>query len=389
MTLRGGLAALVTSAVLTLHASLGAAQTVERGLATPLEQALIERTCTGPVAGAAQVGGYDECVHTQLDAMREDFGRDLSRLSSADRRAIDSACAPVRAAQGRDGYVNCMASQLAAIKSRMNRAHASANTPAASDSAPAAANTASANASNPPAVASLTSLMFEIAATAAVGCGALLALRLRRLRHACKMCGARIGNDGDLCATCRHQAAEALRRTAAERIEQQRAQENEVRRQREHEDEARQRVAREAEETRLHQLELARRREEEAAEEARRRDAEEAADRARQAVTDAAAPAFDPFVVLGVPRDATIDAVRLAYEQARTKYDLEQVEGLGSDVREHYAAKAEAAERAYQILAEALSAPEPRRDQAPPEPLHEQAPHHDPHQVSEPLEVSS
>jgi preprotein translocase subunit Sec63 len=87
--------------------------------------------------------------------------------------------------------------------------------------------------------------------------------------------------------------------------------------------------------------------------------------------------------VLGVPSDATIDAVRLAYEQARAKYDLEQVADLGLEVRDHYTAKAAAAERAYQTIVDALSVP-PDSEQH-----RERARLLDRHPESAPLGVSS
>jgi hypothetical protein len=387
MTLRGGVAAIVIGVALTPHARLGA-QAVDRGLATAIEQALIEQACAPPPSAPIVADGasHDECLHARLDSLRADFGRDLGRLSSADRRAIDSACAPIRAVQGREGYVNCLARQLAVIRNRAGRTRAATpDASRASDPTPAMASASGAGVETtiPATTNPLPPLLMAVAAIVAVACAVALMWRLRRLRRACQVCGTRIGNDGDLCTACRHQAAETLRRAAAERVELQRAQENDVRRQRERDEEERRRVAREAEETRLQQLALARRREDEAAEQARRRDAEDAAERERAAAADAAAPTFDPYTVLGIPRDAPIDAVRAAFEQARSKYDLEQVADLGLEVREHYIAKAAAAERAYQMLAEALSGP------AEPEPLHDQAPLLDPHQASVPLAASS
>jgi DnaJ-class molecular chaperone len=51
-----------------------------------------------------------------------------------------------------------------------------------------------------------------------------------------------------------------------------------------------------------------------------------------------------------LPPDATIEAVRAAYEEARKKYDPDLVEHLGFDVKEHFAEKSRTVERAYRML---------------------------------------
>jgi preprotein translocase subunit Sec63 len=64
----------------------------------------------------------------------------------------------------------------------------------------------------------------------------------------------------------------------------------------------------------------------------------------------AAHAASDPHSILGVPRDASADAIRAAYEEAKLKYDPSQVDGLSAEVQEHYRTKREAVELAYQNL---------------------------------------
>src|SRR5207248_2806320 len=56
-------------------------------------------------------------------------------------------------------------------------------------------------------------VLLGIAAVAGV---ALAVLRTRGPRRACRDCGAAIGDSGDLCASCRHAAADALRRATAD-----------------------------------------------------------------------------------------------------------------------------------------------------------------------------
>jgi curved DNA-binding protein CbpA len=59
---------------------------------------------------------------------------------------------------------------------------------------------------------------------------------------------------------------------------------------------------------------------------------------------------FDPYAVLGVPPDASIEDIGVAYQKAKLKYDPDQVEHLSAEVQEHYRAKADAVERARQEL---------------------------------------
>ena len=63
----------------------------ESSVPTAIEQALIEHRCrTTVAAGAPGSDAYQECPGVQLLSLRTDFGRDLSRLSAAERRSIDS-----------------------------------------------------------------------------------------------------------------------------------------------------------------------------------------------------------------------------------------------------------------------------------------------------------
>jgi preprotein translocase subunit Sec63 len=61
---------------------------------------------------------------------------------------------------------------------------------------------------------------------------------------------------------------------------------------------------------------------------------------------------FDPYAVLGVPRDASEEDIRAAYQEARLKYDPDQVTHLSADVQEHFKAKAQAVDRAHKNLTE-------------------------------------
>ena len=107
--------------------------------------------------------------------------------------------------------------------------------------------------------------------------------------------------------------------------------------------------AQQEEEARL--LQQQRQQEEEArkrADEERRRQEEEA--RARRTAADVPDEEFDPYAVLELPRSASKDDIRVAYEEARAKCDPAMVSHLGYEVREHFEAKLQAIERAFQML---------------------------------------
>jgi len=54
--------------------------------------------------------------------------------------------------------------------------------------------------------------------------------------------------------------------------------------------------------------------------------------------------------VLGVARQADPVRIRAAYEAAKAKYQPDAVSHLGDDVQQHFRVKAEAVDRAYEML---------------------------------------
>lgn len=316
---------------------------------TAIEQALIEHRCrTTVAAGAPGTEAYQECPSVQLLSLRADFGRDLSRLSAAERRTIDSVCSKIRASQGRDAYVECLSGQLVSLSNRRSRTKpdSSAAAPPPQEFAPSAspaplANPASSSSSGPWIGATLVTL--------AVAAGSVfLAMKARRSARKCRVCGVNVSDSGDLCQKCRHEAAETVKRAAADRADRQRAHEEEQRQQGEREEKQRRLKLLEEEEAGLRQQEQARQ-EEQARREAETGQREEEARRRHQ--TDVPSEeVFEPYSVLGVARDAAQEAIRAAYEEAKLKYDPDQVAHLGAELREHYKAKAQAVEQAYQQL---------------------------------------
>ena len=319
---------------------------------TSLEDALLEHACGAMhPAGAPETDAYLSCRQTQLLSLRADFGRDLRRLSNAERSTIDAACNALRATRGQDAYVACLTVQLSSLRARGARAKPAAPADAVIPP-PVPAEIPSPLSPPAPQPSSRSSGVWIGAALAAlvvVGAGGAFVVRKsRRAFGTCHTCGVKLAERGDLCQKCRHEAAEALRHATAERADRQRAQEEEQRRQAEREEDQRRQRARDEE---------ARRQLEEAQQQQARQDAE--AGRQREEETRAqrqagAAPAAedesDPHVVLGVPRDADAAAIEAAYQAARAKYDPDLVAGLSSELQEHFKTKAEAVEQAYRTL---------------------------------------
>jgi len=318
---------------------------------TAIERALMERACVATETVSAESYGHQRCLDAKLLSLRSDFGRDLSRVSAPDRRRIDAACSRLRASDQREAYLDCLSVQLAVVHDRQNRG----KTPTPEEAVLVSSATpeiAAVAASQPIPPASSWGVFALVGGSAAglliVGGIAFVALKSRRTTHPCRVCGV-VVVDSDLCPTCRHEAAEALRRAAGERAQTQKALEEEERRQRESEAEERDKKARDEEETRLRALELARQRQEE----------EEVQRQVQATVSVAATPspasveetdAFDPYVVLGVPSEADPDAILAAYQQAMSKYDPQLVEFLGDEAQAHFKTKAQSIERAYQML---------------------------------------
>jgi DnaJ-domain-containing protein 1 len=318
--------------------------TSDPGSATAIEQALIEHACsTTRTAGAPDTDAYHECLSAQLLSLRNDLGRDLGRLSSAERRTLDSVCSDIRAAAGREAYLECLSARLTALRNRRKSA-----TPAPS---PGTALTpppviAPVSPTSPVRHAASWSSGLWIGATlltlfAAVG-GVLFAMKARPVLRRCRVCG-EVPESGDLCQKCRHEAAEAVRGAALARADQQRAQAEEERQPIEHGEEHRGQNALQEEEAGLRQQEEAVQPEEDSPEREEAREPEDLREREQ---------VFDPYAVLGVPPGATKEDIDAAYQEGKLKYDPDQVAHLSAEVQEHYKAKAQQVDRAHQKLTE-------------------------------------
>jgi hypothetical protein len=322
---------------------------------SPIEHALVEYLCRS-IQGPTMLGTeeYQTCYTAQLDALREPFGANLSKLTGAERKSLDAWCGPFQAARDRDAYLACLNRQLVRLKDQRaakEKSAEAARQAEALESEPSAPVEPVAAAAPPPAAGSSGTLWLILAivgGVASVGGTAFVMMRGKRTSHtACRGCGAPVEGGGDMCANCRHEAAEARRRAIAERAEEERLQAEKARREAELADEeARREQARRDEAMRLAAAAEQQRREEQARR-LQRAQAQNAGD------DDAV---FDPYAVLGLTADATADQVRTAYEQAKAKYDASQYEHFGGELQAHFKAKAEAVERAFQMLYPSSSA---------------------------------
>ena len=338
----------------TLAAAAVAAQPqaapAEPAVPTAIEEALIEHACSAwHQPGTAETDAYLDCRKNRLLYLRAEFGRDLRRLSSTERRRIDSACSDLRASRGQDAYVACLAAQLAALPGHGSKAGPA---PAAGAALPASAPSETA-APTPVPSSSMSSAVWIGAGLAGLiviaAAGATVAkMRAKRAFGTCHTCGAKLLERGDLCHACRHEAAETLRRATTERADHARAEQEAQRLQNARENEQQQRA----------QDDEARRRELEAAQQTEARQQEQqsqlrrAEEARQQRQTDAAATEaeFDPHAVLGVPRGASAGDIELAYQAAKAKLDPDLVADLGADLQEHFKRKGQAARRAYEML---------------------------------------
>src|SRR4051794_11154918 len=150
-------------------ASAQPVETAEQSPPTPIEQALMEHVCSVvPAGGAPESDRYLACLRTQLLSLRTDFGKDLGRLSVADRKTVDTACNDVRAASGRDAYLDCVGNQLNVLRSKRARSAAGVPVLPAPDPTASAAPQGAPATPMPGSASSASSLI--------MGAGALIAL---------------------------------------------------------------------------------------------------------------------------------------------------------------------------------------------------------------------
>ena len=341
----------------------GIAQAAQRGQPEPagptaIEQALIDHVCRGTRATSG-ADAHEACLDAELVSMRDDFGRDLRRLSAEERKAIDFACSGLQTDRGRDTYVACLNAELISVRSRRRggkpRAQAAPTSPDGGDPAfdptEPGEDIVSPDGAAPQSVLRSTRLWIGVFVVSLLiaGGGMVLAKVAKQQATKCRTCGASFSEPGDLCPNCRHEAAAALRRAAAERVELARAKDAEEKRLREQEEGQRQKLAKLEERAKQEEEERMRQQEKARQDEARQREEEARRPQVREDGIDAEG-VFDPYTVLGVPREASKETIEAAYQEAKAKYAEDQLEFLGIELQLRFRVKAQAVEKAYQML---------------------------------------
>jgi hypothetical protein len=333
---------------------------------TAIEQALIENSCAEVLpSGALDSESFRGCLKSRLLSLRADFGFDLDRVTRSERRQLDAKCSGVLSA-GREAYLDCLDAELSALlKKRKPAANVASERAESLIESPAPKiGEAIVPGSIPEPQSSMASGLWMGTAAGLVIIGAAVGLRFARRRraapsHACRQCGAAMPSAGELCAACRHEAAEERRRInrrdgqiGEERQEGQKAQDRQDGPQGQREGEKTEGL--EAEDWRERQAALERLERESDERRQREQEAEARLLKARREeeahTLSGASETFDPYQVLGVTSDATPDEIQSAYELAKSKYDATSVADLGYEVRKHYKAKSKALDRAYQTL---------------------------------------
>jgi hypothetical protein len=207
-----------------LASAAGAVSAQDDPPPSAIEHALVEYLCR-TVHGPTMIGteAYHSCYSAQLTALREPFGSDLSKLTRAERRSFDAWCGQMQAAGDRDAYLACINRQLVRLKAQ-RAAHEKSVEPGPQESEPLApAESIAAVQPTLPAPEPQPSKLWLILAIggmiASVAGTAFVLMRDRRTSSACRGCGAAVEGSGDMCANCRHEAADARRRAVAGRAE--------------------------------------------------------------------------------------------------------------------------------------------------------------------------
>jgi hypothetical protein len=207
---------------------------------TGLETMLVGYICDLPTSSdPIDDGARERCTEAQRQALRAEFGYDLSRLSTAERGKLDAACSHLRTKVELEPYLKCLARGLASIRPRWTpeKLRQPSLDPQTVVSPMASTAPFTPRRSWP----SIPLLAGAVLAAVAVA-GTVLMKRRRRSGHVCRDCGAAAEGHGHLCPDCRHRRAAAMKQTNIDRAEQERA-EHEALQRRQAEDEERERQA--------------------------------------------------------------------------------------------------------------------------------------------------
>jgi hypothetical protein len=327
---------------------------------TSLEQTLAEHVCSRLESSDPRDDAREQCVGLQFHALRAEFGYDLDRLTPAERARVDATCSRLRRPENVEPYLNCLTGFL--VAAREQRRGANGMAPAGiGEVAFGIPSLPPPSSAPPPARGRLAVVVITLVVVGAIAAGgAVAAIHLKKKRtpktqKVCQKCGEALNAAGDLCASCRHEAGIAAKQAIAERAAEERAELERKRVEREQAEERKRQQEEQAAE--LQKQDDARRQDEARRQvEAQRRQPEVVhvpvpLVAAIGAEVDNQGPADDdPYVILGVSREASPQEIERAHSLAASKYDETQVAHLGDAVQQHYRAKAEAVEQAYRRL---------------------------------------
>jgi DnaJ-domain-containing protein 1 len=319
--------------------------------ATSLESMLVGHVCGQPKSSSpGDEDARERCVGDQLHALRVVFGYDLRRLSAVERRRLDTSCSRFRSNYTDvELYLNCLTQGLGSLRAEWAPGQSTASAVGPQTVA------ATADAQTMPNRRGSAAIVSVLAGGAglALACGLVFVARKRWPRgRVCRDCGTAMQGASDLCPDCRHRAAVALRQATADRAEQERSEQEAQRRQHEEAEERQRQILEQR--ARLQQQEEEQRR----AELARR-----AAEAQRPVAMASSQPedddlpeVFDPYAVLSVSPEASLEEIEAAYRKERSRHDENLVAHLGDAVRMHFKMKADAVEEAYRALTGSIPA---------------------------------
>ena len=329
------------------------------------EWKMIEAACRNPQRSHGHAA-YLDCLSRQVKALEASPGKpSLSSVSAERRAAIEVACRDQRVSHGPAAYYSCLDRQLRALSAQPTPSlapgqdsqnaletqiaakpepHSSADTSRpvqqGSKTSPealkqqaepplqGAATTPEQNSAPDAPSAAMSPLRYVLGAiiVAAVVVGFSWNAYHRSRRPKCIHCGNRFKGSGAYCPRCLAAMQEKAKQAADYRQAEEQAKVDERNRRR-------------------------------TSTEQEAQGASSAREHTRQGVRDPkheSATGFDPYVILGVARNASKEEIRAAYLREMASYHPDKVAHLGQDLQELAKRKSQAINRAYDALVSAL-----------------------------------
>src|SRR5262245_25886372 len=171
----------------------------------------------------------ERCTGDQRQALRAEFGFDLSRLSPAERGKLDASCSHLRDKVDVDPYVKCLAHGLASLRPKWAAGRLTQPGLPTPTGVVAQAPAPAAAAATPQGSSMVIPIAAGVGLVVAV-VGVVVAKKMRGPKQVCRECGAAMEGTGDLCPDCRHRAAAALKQAKIDQAEHDRTEKDRQRR---------------------------------------------------------------------------------------------------------------------------------------------------------------